>query len=239
MTRFAPADALETDQSGSGTVGNQPAFHFRPLTEPDARRIAEWRYPPPYDFYDLPDDAWPDLLGLGQDFQAADLRPGTLLPVPRQDRPDSGRWLPAIARRLLRRAGPVGPSRRVLNPMGAGFICFGAEAQVSGARDAGLYRADAVDIGLGLRPDLTGQGLGDPFVAACIDHALRIRHPTVLRLAVATFNARAIAVYERAGFQTIGRCSSPVRGRPVPFVIMTRTSAEFPETDRSEDIPAK
>lgn len=240
---------MVTTSSGQGTARTGPldnqrpapsvpasAFRFRPLTEPDARRIATWRYSAPYDFYDLPEDSWPDLLGLGQDFQAADLATGTLVPVPRRDRRGPGRWLPAITRRALRRPNPFQPSRRIQSPTGAGFICFGAEAQVSGARDAGLYRAEALDIGLGLRPDLTGRGLGDAFVAACIDHALRTRQPAVLRLAVATFNARAIAVYERADFRTIGRCASPVRGRPVPFVVMTRTSAAFSETNQSEDV---
>jgi [ribosomal protein S18]-alanine N-acetyltransferase len=34
------------------------------------------------------------------------------------------------------------------------FCCFGADAQVPG----GDYTADALDVGWGVRPDLTGQG---------------------------------------------------------------------------------
>ena len=198
------------------------AFHFRPLTEPDARRIARWRYPPPYDFYDLPEEAWPDLLGLKRDFQAVDLAPGTVLPgsTPLPDRPRR-RWFD-LARRTLRSPQLPGPNVIAQDLTVAGFVCFGNEAQISGARDAGLYAQDALDIGLGLRPDLTGQGLGGAFFAACLDHAVRTRQPTALRLAVATFNTRAIAVYRRAGFHTVARCQSPVRGRSVEFVIMVR-----------------
>lgn len=209
-------------QSTAGKV-SVAAFHARPLTEPDARQIAGWRYPPPYDFYDLPEDAWPDLLGLGQDFQAIDLSPGTILPPSRPELSRLHRWLPIAVRRPLLRFRSAAPTRRMSPQATAGFVCFGAEAQVIGARDAGLYRADALDIGLGLRPDLTGLGLGDAFFAACVDHARRTRTTGPLRLAVAAFNTRAITVYGRAGFVPIGRCLSPVRGRSVPFVVMVRS----------------
>ncbi len=199
------------------------AFHARALTEPDARQITAWRYPPPFDFYDLPEDAWPDLLGLGDAFQAVDLATGTTLPPMRPAPSRWQRWLPAAVRRRLPRPQPAAPARRVSTGTPAGFVCFGAEAQVVGAHDAGLYGADALDIGLGLRPDLTGLGLGSAFFAACVDHASRTRSPRSLRLAVAEFNTRAIVVYRRAGFAPVGRCHSPVRGRLVPFIVMVRS----------------
>ena len=37
-----------------------------------------------------------------------------------------------------------------------GFCCFGFEGQVPG----GDYSVDALDVGIGMRPELTGQGLG-------------------------------------------------------------------------------
>jgi len=64
---------------------------------------------------------------------------------------------------------------------------------------------DAVDVGLGLRPDLTGRGHGLPFVLAGLAFA-RERHVPFQRfqLAVAAFNERAIRVYQRAGFRQVG-----------------------------------
>jgi [ribosomal protein S18]-alanine N-acetyltransferase len=61
-------------------------------------------------------------------------------------------------------------------------------------------KEDAVEIGLGLHPDLTGQGLGAAFLAAGLDFARGRFSPERFTLAVATFNERAIKVYERAGF---------------------------------------
>ena len=188
---------------------------FRPMTEPDARQIVTWRYPPPYDFYDVPEEAWPDLLGLGDRFLAADLPVG-VNGAPRRSGFRSR--LPRLLRLGASDATSAVTGRSVLG----GFVCFGHEAQVSGARNAGLYRDAALDIGLGLRPNLTGHGFGAPFLAACLAlAALREPHQP-LRLAVATFNERAITTYRRAGFQDAGTCQSPVRGRDFPFLVMTR-----------------
>ena len=61
-------------------------------------------------------------------------------------------------------------------------------------------RPDAIEIGLGLRPERTGRGLGAAFLEAGL-RELRSRFGGVrIVLAVATFNERAIKVYERAGF---------------------------------------
>ena len=57
-----------------------------------------------------------------------------------------------------------------------------------------------VELGLGLRPDLTGRGLGLKFLSAGLQFASERYAPATFRLAVATFNDRAIRVYERAGF---------------------------------------
>ena len=64
---------------------------------------------------------------------------------------------------------------------------------------------DAVEIGLGLRPDLTGRGLGSEFFRLGLDFARAHFRPPKIILNVAAFNARAIRVYERAGFRETGR----------------------------------
>jgi len=58
-----------------------------------------------------------------------------------------------------------------------------------------------VDVGLGMRPDLTGQGLGIEYLLAGLEFARRRYSPENFTLSVATFNERAIRVYERAGFR--------------------------------------
>jgi ribosomal-protein-alanine N-acetyltransferase len=63
------------------------------------------------------------------------------------------------------------------------------------------HEQQPLEIGLGLRPDLTGRGLGLEFVRAGMAYAREHFNARALTLAVATFNTRAITVYERAGFQ--------------------------------------
>ena len=66
-------------------------------------------------------------------------------------------------------------------------------------------KGDPVEIGLGLRPELIGRGLGGEFFRAGLDF-LRARYPgRPVILNVAAFNERAIKVYERAGFRETGR----------------------------------
>ena len=85
-----------------------------------------------------------------------------------------------------------------------GYFCFGEDARVSAGRRLGLYeRETALDVGLGMRPDLTGQGLGEEFVASGLRFAQNAYAPQAFRLTVATFNRRAISVYERVGFEPV------------------------------------
>ncbi|MFC5647990.1 GNAT family N-acetyltransferase [Paenibacillus solisilvae] len=55
-------------------------------------------------------------------------------------------------------------------------------------------------IGLGLRPDLCGQGLGLPFVQAIVAEALRRAPGDEIDLEVLVWNSRAIRTYKRANF---------------------------------------
>src|SRR5690242_608290 len=62
-----------------------------------------------------------------------------------------------------------------------------------------------LDYGLGLRPDLVGQGLGLEFFLAGLDFAHERYRPRRVYLHVAEFNERARKVYERAGFVEVSR----------------------------------
>lgn len=63
---------------------------------------------------------------------------------------------------------------------------------------------DVVSIGLGLRPDLTGKGLGQAFCEAGLQFAREKFHPRTFALDVATFNQRAIKLYRKLGFEDCG-----------------------------------
>jgi [ribosomal protein S18]-alanine N-acetyltransferase len=102
-----------------------------------------------------------------------------------------------------------------------GFFCFGAPAQVPGGHLYGLYAADALDIGLGMRPDLTGRRLGCEFLTAGLDFARQRFAPATFRLAVAAFNQRAIHLYEKVGFQAVATFVSPTRNGDASFLLMT------------------
>jgi ribosomal-protein-alanine N-acetyltransferase len=79
-------------------------------------------------------------------------------------------------------------------------------------------------IGFGLKPELTGRGLGTGFVSACIEYAMK-RHNyrgEYVRLGVPAFNERAITVYERVGFEVFDRVVGEVDGREFEAVQMRK-----------------
>lgn len=85
-----------------------------------------------------------------------------------------------------------------------------------------IRRGESVEIGLAMRPDLTGRGLGLAFVASGMDFARARYAPTRFTLDVATFNERARKVYERAGFRPAGTFTRNTREGPREFLAMSR-----------------
>jgi ribosomal-protein-alanine N-acetyltransferase len=83
-------------------------------------------------------------------------------------------------------------------------------------------RDGIAEVGLGLRPDLTGRGLGAGFLADGLRFAADALGADGYTLAVAAFNARAITVYERAGFAEAERYRHRTNGGVHEFVRMTR-----------------
>lgn len=97
-----------------------------------------------------------------------------------------------------------------------GYSCFGEDARVTG----GDYEADALDVGLGLRPELTGQGLGTNFLLSSLDFAREQYSPVAFRTTVAEFNQRSQRVCEKAGFREVQRFENP--HNQVGFVVLVR-----------------
>jgi ribosomal-protein-alanine N-acetyltransferase len=81
---------------------------------------------------------------------------------------------------------------------------------------------DCVEFGLGLRPDLTGRGLGLAYLEAGLAFAGQRFTPSRFRLSVTTFNERAIRVYARAGFSPLRTFDHATNGAIHRFLEMTR-----------------
>lgn len=79
-----------------------------------------------------------------------------------------------------------------------------------------------LEIGLGLRPDMTGRGTGLEFVQAGLDFARAEFAPQTFWLDVATWNGRAKQVYERAGFEPGHVWTQTTRPEHVDFLRMSR-----------------
>jgi RimJ/RimL family protein N-acetyltransferase len=158
-------------------------IQFEPLTEAEAREIITWRYPAPYDFYDLTE---------------AD---------------------PSIVLRDL--FNPNSPHFAISTDEDEflGFCLAGLEAQVPG----GDYAEPALDIGIGLRPDATGRGLGKLVLSEFLEYALDAYHPERFRATIAAFNLRSQRTFLDLGFAESDRFLS----NGSDWVILTR-AAERP-----------
>ena len=77
-----------------------------------------------------------------------------------------------------------------------GFRSFGPDGRVAG----GEYDDDFLDTGGGLRPDLTGKGLGESVIRQGIEFGTNQYGTQRFRVTVAAFNERALRVCARVGF---------------------------------------
>jgi [ribosomal protein S18]-alanine N-acetyltransferase len=81
-----------------------------------------------------------------------------------------------------------------------------------------------LEIGLGLHPAWTGRGIGSRFLEAGLDFARRRFAPATFALSVASFNRRAITVYERAGFTAVHTYTHRTNGGEWEFIAMKRSA---------------
>ena len=106
------------------------------------------------------------------------------------------------------------PNYAVFNEINelVGFFSFRQDAQDD----------ERVEIGLGLRPDVTGKGLGFAFLTAGLLFGHEQFPVGKWSLRVATFNQRAISVYERAGFLPLTKFLHHTNGGEYEFLRMIR-----------------
>jgi [ribosomal protein S18]-alanine N-acetyltransferase len=100
-----------------------------------------------------------------------------------------------------------------------GFCTFGEDARVAGY----TYTDDALDVGVGMRPDLVGHGLGLAFTRVVLDFARREYAPAAMRVTIAGFNRRAQRMCLALGFVEEGRFARP--GSEDEFVVLVRRDA--------------
>ena len=109
------------------------------------------------------------------------------------------------------------------------FRCFGREAQVPD----GDYSEPALDLGGGLRPDLTGKGLGRHVIAAAMNYGFLRFSPSYFRSTVASFNLRAKKTCEQLGYRLVRTFTRLSDG--LPFEIMMQearmTALTIPVSD--------
>lgn len=79
---------------------------------------------------------------------------------------------------------------------------------------------NTIDIGLGMKPDLTGNGNGFEFLEAGLGFAESVYDAKIITLSVAAFNVRAIKVYKQAGFKEVERFEQATNGAIFEFVKM-------------------
>ncbi|MGE7624600.1 GNAT family N-acetyltransferase [Viridibacillus sp. NPDC096237] len=80
---------------------------------------------------------------------------------------------------------------------------------------------NTIDIGLGMRPNLTGNGNGLEFLKAGIEFAESKYLPQKIMLSVATFNQRAIKVYRKIGFEEVDTFMQDTNEDSFEFLKMT------------------
>lgn len=95
-----------------------------------------------------------------------------------------------------------------------GYCSFGADGQVAG----GDYSTEALDIGMGIRPDLVGKGHGKQYAQAVANYGVNQYGAQELRVTIAEFNKRAQRVWKQLGFNQVDRFVKT--GSDEKFVVM-------------------
>ena len=160
-------------------VGVASGMRVVAMTPEYAADIATWRYPAPYECYDVIDVEPAFFLDPANGFFALEAGSDDLI----------------------------------------GFRSFGPDGRVPG----GEYDDSALDTGGGLRPSLTGQGLGSQAIQTGLAFGRRQFAPRAFRVTVASFNTRALRVVTSLGFRQVSSFAATTDGRG--FQILVREEA--------------
>jgi [ribosomal protein S18]-alanine N-acetyltransferase len=153
-------------------------FTFSLMNEADALAISTWRYEAPYDVYNVGNDG--------------------------EEQPDITECLDRRSPYYAVRNDTLSGGQVIITGELVGYFCYGTAGQPWEESKPALYVDDKIMvIGLGIRPDLTGKGMGLSFVNAGLDFAREQFAPSAFRLYVLSFNQRAMRVYEQAGFHVV------------------------------------
>ena len=85
-----------------------------------------------------------------------------------------------------------------------GYCCYGLDARVPGG-NYDIGEPAVLDVGLGMHPNLVGQGRGAGFLGAILDFGKDILSPERFRATIASFNQRSLRTFQGQGFQITGR----------------------------------
>ena len=108
-----------------------------------------------------------------------------------------------------------------------GFCSFGADGQVAG----GDYRVPSLDIGMGIRPGLTGRGNGRRYAQAVAEYGIAQYEAKRLRVTIAEFNCRARRVWQGLGFEVTEKFLKT--DSEMAFVVMTCEANSLHRRDSS------
>ncbi|MFA5204032.1 MAG: GNAT family protein [Lentisphaeria bacterium] len=104
-----------------------------------------------------------------------------------------------------------------------GYYCVGKAAQVPAGGAFGVYDpTDRTDIGLGMNPSFCGLGRGADFVTQGLTFVQGEFSVTRFRLTVASFNLRAIKVYEQTGFTQMASFVRVSKPGKMKFLVMEK-----------------
>jgi ribosomal-protein-alanine N-acetyltransferase len=97
-----------------------------------------------------------------------------------------------------------------------GFYCVGEDARVPGLAADGAV----TDLGVGMAPDLVGQGRGEAFARAVLDDVRRILPDNPLRAVIQSWNTRSLRLAHQMGFEAVGEHRVTRDGSDVGYTVL-------------------